>query len=109
MKYIIFKSKLFGDTKINLSEAIQGKKIGLNEDITKDNLTGVQKLIDDEFGKKYLPQIKKQIEDTVAKAMDSKENERKIEEIVANCLVQLYKQLWSKRSFWVSGIKNKSN
>lgn len=35
--------------------------------------------------------------------------EDKVVEITKNVLTQLYKTLWSKRSFWSSQLKNKAN
>jgi hypothetical protein len=40
---------------------------------------------------------------------NDKEVEKFVVEIAKNVLVQLYKALWSKRSFWTSDLKNTSS
>lgn len=39
----------------------------------------------------------------------SKDFERKLVEISKNVLVQLFKQMYNKRSFWASGLSNDPN
>ena len=36
----------------------------------------------------------------------TKSDEKKIKEIVGDCINELFKQLWQKNSFWKSTIKN---
>lgn len=40
---------------------------------------------------------------------NDKDFEKSVLEISRNVLVQLYKALWSKRSFWTSDLKNSSS
>jgi hypothetical protein len=40
---------------------------------------------------------------------DNKDFENKVVDITRNVLVQLYKQLWTRRSFWVNDLKNSAN
>jgi hypothetical protein len=70
---------------------------------------------------------KSDIKDQISKFLDSSEFQSKVAKIVAdriknekgledkvvditkNVMTQLYKTLWSKRSFWTSTLKNKAN
>jgi hypothetical protein len=61
--------------------------------------------------KKFLNsrELEKKIKDSVDKqTKDDKEMEKFVVEITKNVLVQLYKTMWTRKSFWVSSIKNKS-
>lgn len=54
--------------------------------------------------------IKKKIEDIVTtKIKGNKELEDKIVDITKNVLTQLYKTLYTKKSFWRDNLSNKSN
>jgi len=108
MKKILFKSDFFGDVEINLTEAISGKKVLITEEITRSDIERIQKIIDSSLNK-YNSSINQEIIKAVKKEMGSKATEDTIVEITTNCLVQLYKALWSKRGFWKSAISNKSN
>lgn len=74
----------------------------LKEDINKSDITK-------EF-KKSLDgsDFKRKVEKIV---LDRLKNEKmlddKIVDITKNVLTQLYKQLWTKRAFWKSGLTNK--
>mgnify|MGYP003630745923 CR=1 FL=1 len=56
--------------------------------------------------KDYEVKIEKKIDSLISKAFKGKELEDKVVSISRNALVQLYKALWIKRSFWTSYIKN---
>ena len=51
-------------------------------------------------GRKLNPQKVKEI---------VKDFENKVVEITRNVLVQLYKQLWTRRSFWANDLRNSPN
>jgi hypothetical protein len=54
--------------------------------------------------------IKKKIEDIVsAKIKGDKALEDKVVDITKNVLTQLYKTLYTKKSFWKDNLSNKSN
>lgn len=54
--------------------------------------------------------IKKKIEDIVsAKIKGDKALEDKVVDITKNVLTQLYKTLYTKKSFWKDNLTNKSN
>lgn len=54
--------------------------------------------------------LEKKIERMVAEAVKTnKDVEKHIVEITRNVMVQVYKNLWTRRSFWASDLKNSSN
>lgn len=76
----------------------------LREELTKDD---VKKEVDKAMSSNAL-------QDKVAKIVadkikDNKELEGKVVDITKNVLTQLYKALWTKRSFWQSGLKNSAS
>lgn len=50
--------------------------------------------------------MKKKIKDAITDEHKSRDFEKKIVDINKNVLVQLYKQMYNKRSFWTSGLSN---
>jgi len=100
MKYILVKNK-YGDVVINLTEAIENKRVPITEGMDNTSISDIQKIIDKELPKK--------IEALVKKQLDSNTTEEKIVEIVKNCMTQLFKALWTKRGSWKGSIKNDSN
>lgn len=55
---------------------------------------------------KLTKQIKKVVDE---ETKSDREMEKMIVDITKNVLVQLYKTMWTKKSFWTSSLKNKSN
>lgn len=53
--------------------------------------------------------FKKKVKDVMDDEHKSKDFERKLVEISKNVLVQLFKQMYNKRSFWTSGLSNDAN
>lgn len=104
---ILVKSKFFGDSEINLSEAFDNKKI-ISEGLSEADIEEVEKLIKKSF-KDNIKSVKSEIETIVKGVIDKNVDEDRIVEIVTNCLVQLYKTFWIRRSSWTSAIKNKAN
>lgn len=51
----------------------------------------------------------KKIKDVVDEEHKTKDFERKLVDISKNVLVQLFKQMYNKRSFWASGLSNDPN
>lgn len=102
MATIILKSKdkVFNGMKINLKEAINNKTI-LTEEISKTDMVTIEKMVD--------KKLEDKIKEIVTKEIKNNSTEKMVTDIVKNCLVQLYKQLWTKRTFWMSGIVNKPN
>ena len=53
--------------------------------------------------------LDKKIKDVVDDKMrDDKELEKFVVDITKNVLIQFYKTMWTRKSFWTSSIKNKS-
>jgi hypothetical protein len=76
----------------------------LNENMTKSDVNKEIKTYLDT--KDFESRISKIIRDRINK---DKEIEDKVVEITKNVLIQLYKTLWTKRSFWKDNLSNKSN
>jgi len=76
----------------------------LNENMTKSDVNKEIKTYLDT--KDFETRISKIIRDRINK---DKEIEDKVVEITKNVLIQLYKTLWTKRSFWKDNLSNKSN
>ena len=54
--------------------------------------------------------VRKEIKDSMTDSkLKSKEFEKRLVDVSKNVLVQLYKQLYNKRSFWTSGLSNDPN
>jgi hypothetical protein len=53
--------------------------------------------------------FKNKLKDIVDDTHKSKDFEKKVLEVSKNVLVQLFKQMYSKRSFWASGLSNDPN
>jgi len=54
----------------------------------------------------FKTKIEKIVKDRIK---NEKELEDKVVEITKNVITQLYKTLWTKRSFWANNLSNKSN
>jgi hypothetical protein len=75
-----------------------------------DIKTLVKKEIKDFLDLNRSSDLEKKVEDIVKKKFkNDKDIEKYIVEITRNVLVQLYKSLWTKRSFWSGDLKNLSN
>lgn len=57
-------------------------------------------------GSEFKDKIEKIVKDRIK---NEKELEDKVVEITKNVITQLYKTLWTKRSFWANNLSNKSN
>ena len=76
----------------------------LNEELTKaDVKREISKFLDSsEFKTKVTTIIKDRIK-------NEKDLEDKVVDITKNVITQLYKTLWTKRSFWNTQLKNKKS
>ena len=73
----------------------------LHEELTKAD---VKEIVKSEINGNAL---KKKVVDIISKEVKgNKHLEDKVVDITKNVLTQLYKQLWMKRNFWTSGLKN---
>jgi len=76
----------------------------INEELKKSDV--------DKSIKTYIDsaEFKNKIEKIVKHRLkNEKELEDKVVEITKNVLSQLYKTLWTKRTFWANNLSNKSN
>ena len=75
----------------------------INEDLKKSDIDkGIKTYMDtNEFKSK----IEKIVKDRIK---NEKELEDKVVEITKNVITQLYKTLWTKRTFWANNLSNKS-
>ena len=76
----------------------------INEELKK---TDVDKSIKTYISSsEFKDKIEKIVKDRIK---NEKELEDKVVEITKNVITQLYKTLWTKRSFWTNNLSNKSN
>ena len=80
------------------------EKKNIKENISKSELSKELSLFlgKDEFKSK----VEKIVKDRLK---NDKELEDKVVEITKNVLTQLYKALWTKKSFWRDNLSNKAN
>jgi hypothetical protein len=76
----------------------------INEDLKKSDIDkGIKTYMDtNEFKSK----IEKIVKDRIK---NEKELEDKVVEITKNVITQLYKTLWTKRTFWANNLSNKNS
>ena len=90
---------------------IETKMKDIIKQILRENLSGEDKskikkeVINHLSSNEFKDKVEKIIKDRIK---NEKELEDKIVEITRNVLTQLYKTLWTKKSFWQSQLKNKS-
>lgn len=76
----------------------------INEELKKSDVDkSVKSFIDTA---EFKTKIEKIVKDRIK---NEKELEDKVVEITKNVITQLYKTLWTKRSFWANNLSNKSN
>jgi hypothetical protein len=82
----------------------------INESLTSSDKSEVESIVKKEI-KSALEDSKNKsrIKDIVNDELKSKDFENKMITLSKNVLVQLYKQLYNKRSFWTSGLSNDPN
>jgi hypothetical protein len=76
----------------------------INEDLKKSDVDKSIKTYMDT--NEFKSKIEKIVKDRIK---NEKELEDKVVEITKNVITQLYKTLWTKRTFWSNNISNKSN
>ena len=82
----------------------------ITEAITQTDKSEIERMIRKEI-KDTLDdnKFKKKIKDLMDTEHKSREFEQKLIELNKNVLVQLFKQMYNKRSFWASGLSNTSS
>jgi len=83
------------------------KKI-IKEELTRDDKSEIKKLVRKEFEDMLkTTDIKTKIENLVKKQMkNDKPTQKEIAKISEKVLVQFYKTLWTRRSFWSNKLDN---
>lgn len=91
------------DERTTLNEA--------TESITKDDVKSIVKKEFREFlNNSNSAELDKKVQKMVAEAVkNNKDVEKHLVEITRNVLVQMYKNLWTRRSFWSSDLKNSAS
>jgi hypothetical protein len=91
------------DEKSNISEALTpSDKSDIKVMIKKE----IKDFLDITRGSQFETKVKDIVKDSLK---TNKDFENKVVEITRNVLVQLYKQLWTRRSFWVNDLRNSPN
>jgi len=80
----------------------------LKEELTRADKAEIKKLARTEFEDMLKSTgIKSKIEDLVKKQLrNDKATQKEVAEITQKVLVQFYKTLWNRRSFWVNKLDN---
>lgn len=80
----------------------------LKEELTRADKAEIKKLARTEFEDMLKStNIKSKIEDLVKKQLkNDKATQKEVAEITQKVLVQFYKTLWNRRSFWVNKLDN---
>lgn len=111
MKIKITESQLDQYLKECLTE-MDNKTI--NESLTPTDKSDIKVMIKKEIkdflditrGSQFETKVKDIIKDMLK---GNKDFDNKVVEITRNVLVQLYKQLWTRRNFWVNDLRNSPN
>jgi hypothetical protein len=91
------------DEKSNINEALSpSDKSDIKVMIKKE----IKDFLDITRGSQFETKVKDIVKDSLK---TNKDFENKVVEITRNVLVQLYKQLWTRRSFWVNDLRNSPN
>jgi hypothetical protein len=86
----------------------------ISESLTPTDKSDIKSLVKKEI-KDFLDinrsgDLEKKVEDIITKKFKkNKDIEKYIVDITKNVLVQLYKNLWTKRNFWTNDLKNVPN
>jgi len=116
MKVKITDSELEKYLKESLME-FEGKPL-VNESLTATDKSDVKSMIKKEIkdfleinrSSQFETRVKNIVKDTFKDTIKSdRDLENKMVEVSRNVLVQLYKQLWTRRAFWANDLKNAAN
>jgi hypothetical protein len=80
-------------------------------DITKSDVEQIaKKTIQNYLSANRNPELESRVKSVVKDMVkQDKDFEKAVVEITRNVLVQLYKALWTRRSFWTADLKNQSS
>ncbi len=112
MKVKITESQLDQYIKECLVE--MDEKSSINEALSPSDKSDIKVMIKKEIkdflditrGSQFETKVKDIVKDNLK---TNKDFENKVVEITRNVLVQLYKQLWTRRSFWANDLRNSPN
>lgn len=108
MKVRVTESQLVGYFGEVITEMDNGI---LNESLTQTDKSDIKVMVKKEI-KDFLennrsPEFESKVSDIIRRKLKSdKENEKYLVELTRNVLIQLYKNLWTRRNFWSSDLKN---
>ena len=86
----------------------------LNESLTQADKSDIKSLVKKEI-KDFLEnnrsaEFESKVSDIIRRKLkNDKENEKYLVELTKNVLIQLYKNLWTRRNFWSSDLKNSAS
>lgn len=113
MKVKIKDSELEQYLKEGLIDLVNGNMV--NEELTNTDKKDIQSMVKKEIkdfleinrSSQFETRVKNIVKDTFKDVVKKdKDLEDKVLEISRNVLVQLYKQLWTRRAFWANDLKN---
>lgn len=89
------------DVVININD-----KNFLNENLSKSDSKEIEGIFNKLLKKSNIDkQIKDTIKQNLKDELKSNDMRKEIVEVVKECLIQLYKELWTRRNVWINGIK----
>jgi hypothetical protein len=77
----------------------------IEESLTQTDENQIGVLIRKEIKKAFGDDLEKKVIQIIKKELKGKDLRKDITDINKDVLVQLYKELWTKRQFWISSIK----
>jgi hypothetical protein len=86
----------------------------LNESLTQTDKNDIKSMVKKEI-KDFLEnnrstEFEAKVSDIIRRKLkNDKENEKYLVDLTKNVLIQLYKNLWTRRNFWSSDLKNSPN
>jgi len=111
MKVKVTESQLRGYFGEVITEMDNGV---INESLTPTDKSDIKSMVKKEI-KDFLennrsPEFENKVSDIIRKKLkNDKENEKYLVDLTKNVLIQLYKNLWTRRNFWSSDLKNSPN
>jgi len=77
----------------------------IKESLTQTDENQIGAMIRKEIKKSFGDDLEKKVLDIIKKELKGKKLRKEIMDINKDVLVQLYKELWVKRQFWLNSIK----
>lgn len=84
--------------------------VNVNESLTQSDKSEIETIVKKEIKTIFDDvKLKSKVKELINDEHKSKDFENKMISLSKNVLVQLYKQLYNKRSFWTAGLSNDAN